>query len=149
MTRVRPATHTVALIDTACADYRSVFHNVRHVEQFTQLMLGLVAETKRKSLPRLAKTVQGEPQALRHFLARAEWSVEELRHIRLGLLQQALAGRPFTLCIDETGIARRGNDRLCGPSVHWQRPRPGQWDRLGQCVRPAGHHHLSLSLPLL
>lgn len=108
MTRVRPATHTVALIDTGCAYYRSIFHNVRHFEQFTQLMLGLVAETKRKSLPRLAKTVQGEPQALHHFLARAEWSVEELRHIRLGLLQQALAGRPFTLCIDETGDRKKG-----------------------------------------
>lgn len=108
MTRVRPATHTVAVIDSACAHYRSVFHNVRHFEQFTQLLLGLVAETKRKSLPRLAKTVQGEPQALHHFLAHAEWSVEELRHIRLGLLQQALAGRPFTLCIDETGDRKKG-----------------------------------------
>ena len=59
MTRVRPANHTVAFIDAYCAHFRSVFHNVRHFERFTQLILGLVAETKRKSLPRLAKTVQG------------------------------------------------------------------------------------------
>jgi SRSO17 transposase len=108
MTRIRPANHTVAFIDEYCAHYRSVFHNVRHFEQFTQLILGLVAETKRKSLPRLAKTVQGESQALHHFLAHAEWSVEEVRRIRLGLLQHALAGRPFTLCIDETGDRKKG-----------------------------------------
>jgi SRSO17 transposase len=72
MTRVRPATPTVACIDDYCAQYRSVFHNVRHFEQFTQLILGMLAETKRKSLPRLAKMVQGEHQALHRFLANAE-----------------------------------------------------------------------------
>jgi hypothetical protein len=70
MTRVRPAHHTVALIDTCCARFRPVFHNVRHFEQFTQLLLSLVAETKRKSLPRLAKSVQGEAQALRQEMQR-------------------------------------------------------------------------------
>src|SRR5215471_17293653 len=71
MTGVRAATPTVACIDEYCAHYRSVFHNVRHFEQFTQLILGLLAETKRKSLPRLAKTVQSDHQALHHFLANA------------------------------------------------------------------------------
>lgn len=108
MTRVRPAHHTGALIDAYCAHFRAVFHNVRHFEQFTQLILGLVAETKRKSLPRLAKTVQGESQALHHFLAHAGWSVDQVRAIRLGMLRQALAGRPFTLCIDETGDRQKG-----------------------------------------
>lgn len=108
MTRVREAAQTVSLIDRYCAHYRSVFHNVRHFEQFTQLILGLVAETKRKSLPRLAKTVQADPQALHHFLAHAPWSVEQVRAIRLELLRQALAGRPFILCIDETGDRKKG-----------------------------------------
>jgi SRSO17 transposase len=108
MTRVRLPNHTVALIDNYCAHFRPVFHNVRHFEQFTQLVLGLVAETKRKSLPRLAKTVQGESQALHHFLAHAEWSIEDVHAIRLGLIQQALAGRPFILCIDETGDRKKG-----------------------------------------
>jgi SRSO17 transposase len=108
MTRVREATPTVACIDAYCAHYRSVFHNVRHFEQFTQLILGMLAETKRKSLPRLAKTVQGEHQALHHFLANAEWPLEELRAIRLRLSRQALAGRAFMLCIDETGDPKKG-----------------------------------------
>jgi SRSO17 transposase len=108
MTRVREATPSVACIDAYCAHYRSVFHNVRHFEQFTQLILGLLAETKRKSLPRLAKTVHGEPQALRHFLANAEWSIEELRAVRLRLTREALAGRRIMVCIDETGDPKKG-----------------------------------------
>jgi len=108
MTRVRPATPTVACIDDYCAHYRSVFHNVRHFEQFTQLILGMLAETRRKSLPRLAKTVQGEHQALHHFLANAEWSMEELRAVRLRLTREALAGRPVMVCIDETGDPKQG-----------------------------------------
>src|SRR5260370_1448414 len=108
MTRIREATHTVACIDAYCAHYRSVFHNVRHFEQFTQLELGMLAETKRKSLPRLAKTVQGDQQALHHFLSNAGWSVEELRAMRLQLTREALAGRPFVLGIDETGDRKKG-----------------------------------------
>ena len=107
MTRVRLATPTVACIDTYCAHYRSVFHNVRHFEQFTQLILGMLAETKRKSLPRLAKTVQADHQALHHFLANADWSIEELRAIRLRLTREAIAGRPIILCIDETGDPKK------------------------------------------
>ncbi|MGO8947172.1 MAG: hypothetical protein ACLQUY_05820 [Ktedonobacterales bacterium] len=44
MTRIRAASHTVACIDEYCAQYRSVFHNVRHFEQFTQLELGMLAD---------------------------------------------------------------------------------------------------------
>ncbi len=108
MTKARDAAPTVAFIDEYCAQYRSVFHNVRHFEQFTPLELGLLAETKRKSLPRLAKTVQADPQALHHFLANAEWSVEELRAMRLRAAAPGAAGAPFILCIDETGDRKKG-----------------------------------------
>ena len=63
MTRVRPATPTVAFIDQYCAHYRGLFHNVRHFEQFTALHLGLLAATRRKSLPRLGTTVHTDPQS--------------------------------------------------------------------------------------
>ena len=109
MTRVRPATPTVAFIDQYCASYRALFHNVRHFEQFTALHLGLLAETRRKSLPRLGKTVHADPQALHHFLAHAEWSVEALRRRRLELLRQAVGDTPFVLCLDETGDRKKGH----------------------------------------
>jgi SRSO17 transposase len=109
MTRVRPATPTVAFIDQYCAQYRSLFSNVRHFEQFTALHLGLLAETRHKSLPRLGKTVHADPQALHHFLANAGWSVEALRRQRLDLLRQALGDTPFILCLDETGDRKKGH----------------------------------------
>jgi SRSO17 transposase len=109
MTKGREAAQTVAFVDDYCARYRSVFANVRHFEQFTQLELGLLAETKRKSLPRLAKTAKADAQALHHFLANAEWSVEKVRAIRWRLTQDALAERAFILCIDETGDRKKGH----------------------------------------
>src|SRR5258707_1110546 len=109
MTRVRPATPTVAFIDQDCAPYRGLFQNVRHFEQFTALHLGLLAETRRKSLPRLGKTVHVDPQALHHVLAHADWSVEALRHQRLALLHQALGTTPCILCVDETGDRKKGH----------------------------------------
>ena len=109
MTRVRPATSTVAFIEQYCASYRALFHNVRHVEPFTALHRGLLAETRHKSLPRLGKTVHADPQALHHFLAKAQWSVEELRRKRLDLLRQALGTTPCILCLDETGDRKKGH----------------------------------------
>ena len=108
MSKTRPATPTVAFIDQYCAPYRGLFHNVRHFEQFTALHLGLLAETRRKSLPQLGKTVHVDPQALHHFLAHADWSVEALRRTRLALLRQALGTTPFVLCLDETGDRKKG-----------------------------------------
>jgi SRSO17 transposase len=108
MSRTRPATPTVAFIDQYCAQYRSLFSNVRHFEHFTALHLGLLAETRHKSLPRLGKTVHADPQALHHFLAKADWSVEAFRKQRLQLLHQAVGETPFILCIDETGDRKKG-----------------------------------------
>jgi SRSO17 transposase len=108
MTKARDPVPTVAFVDDYCAHYRSVFPNVRQHEQFTRLELGLVAETKRKSLPRLAQATKADPQAFHHFLAKADWSVEALRAVRLELTRQALRERPFILCLDETGDRKKG-----------------------------------------
>ena len=64
---------------------KSVLHDVRHFEEFTQLILGMLPETKRKSLPRLVKTVQCDHQALHTFLANVEWSIEAPARIRPAL----------------------------------------------------------------
>src|SRR5260221_6241701 len=109
MTRVRPATSTVAFIDQYCASYRALFHNVRHFEQFAALHLGLLAEPWRKSLPLWGKTVHADHQALHDFLAHAEWSVEALRRRRLQLFRQAVGDTPFVLCLDETGDRKKGH----------------------------------------
>jgi SRSO17 transposase len=59
-------------------------------------------------LPRLAQTTKADPQALHHFIANADWSVEALREVRLELTRQALRERPILLCIDETGDRKKG-----------------------------------------
>src|SRR5260221_11736346 len=107
MPSVRPAPPSVAFIHQYCAQTRPLSKNVRHYEQFTALHLGLLAETRHKSLPRLGKTVQADPQALHHFLAKADWSVEQFRAKRLELLHQALGTTPCILCLDETGDRKK------------------------------------------
>jgi len=109
MTRTRPATPTVACIDQYCAHYRSLVKNVRHCEHLTAVHLGLLAETRHKSLPQLGKTVPVDPQALHHVLAKADWSVEAFRAQRLERLHQALGETPFRLCSDATGDRKQGH----------------------------------------
>ena len=129
--------------------YRFLFQNVRHFEHFTALHLGLLAETRHKSLPRLGKAVHADPQALHHFLAKAEWSVRSCGAKRLELLRQALGETPFILFLDERGIARRGTRPTTRASVHWQSAYAGQRRRLGQCVWCARHDDVSAALPRL
>jgi SRSO17 transposase len=109
----------VACIDAYCAHYRPVCHHVRHFEQFTQLILGMLAETTRKSLPRLAKTVQGEHQALQHFLANAEWSLEELRAIRLRLLRMPWLADAARCASMKRGIPRKARPPTMSPPSTW------------------------------
>src|SRR6266568_2662264 len=109
MTQARPAAPTVTFIDEYCQLYQDVFPDVRSFEHFKQLHVGMLSEIKRKTLPAIAKaTGENDPQALHHFVANAPWSVEKLRARRLTKLKQALAGRAFTLCIDETGDRKKG-----------------------------------------
>lgn len=109
MTEARSATPTVAFVDEYSQLYQDLFPDVRSFEHFNQIQIGMLSEIKRKTLPAIAKAVgESDPQALHHFVAYAPWKVEELRARRLTKLKQALAGRAFTLCIDETGDRKKG-----------------------------------------
>ncbi len=108
MTAVRPATATVAFVDAYATAYRDLFGDVRSFDHFTRLQLGLISDIARKSLPAIGRIAGAEPQALHHFIANADWDVNQLRQRRLHLTREALRGRPFVLCIDETGDQKYG-----------------------------------------
>src|SRR5581483_9001394 len=109
MTQPRQAAPTVTFLDEYCQLSQDLFPDVRSFEHVKHLHVGMLAELKRKTLPAIAKaTGESDPQALHHCVASAPWSVEKLRERRLAKLKQALAGRVFTLCLDETGERKKG-----------------------------------------
>ena len=110
MSKARQAIPTVTFVDEYCRLYQDLFPDVRSFEHFKFLHVGMLSEIKRKTLPAIAKVAGDlDPQALHHFVVKAPWSVEELRTRRLTLLGQALAGRSFVLCMDETGDHKKSN----------------------------------------
>jgi SRSO17 transposase len=109
MTKARKATTTVTFVDEYAQRYQDLLPEVRSFEAFKHLLVGMLSELKRKTLPAIAKAVGADAQALHHVVASAPWSVHELRKRRLTLLRQALDGRSFVLCIDETGDRKKGN----------------------------------------
>jgi SRSO17 transposase len=109
MSKARQAIPTVTFVDEYCQRYQDLFPDVRSFEAFKYLLVGMLSELKRKTLPAIAKAVGADAQALHHVLAYAPWPVDELRKRRLTLLRQALKGRPFVLCIDETGDRKKGH----------------------------------------
>ena len=127
MTQPRLATSTVTFINKYCQSYEDLFSDMHSFEHFKQLHVGMLAELKRKTLPAIAKaTGESDPQALHHFVAYASGSAEKLRERRLTKWKLTLAGKVFTLCIDETGDKKGEDDQLCCASVHWQSRQTGQ-----------------------
>jgi SRSO17 transposase len=110
MSKARQAIPTVTFVDEYCQRYQDLFPDVRSFEAFKYLQVGMLSELKRKTLPAIAKAVGADAQALHHVVAYAPWSVQEVRKRRLTLLRQALAGRSFVLCIDETGDRKKGHN---------------------------------------
>lgn len=109
MTQAPAATPTVTFIDEYCQRYQEVCPDVHSCEHTQQIQIGMLAEIKRQTLPAIAHAVRdGASQALHHLVASAPWHVEQLRDTRLSLLKHALAGRTFTLCIDEAGDKNKG-----------------------------------------
>jgi SRSO17 transposase len=108
MTAVRATTETVAFVDAYTAAYRDLFCDVRSFDHFTRLHVGLISDVARKSLPAIGRVSGADPQALHHFVANAEWEVTALRQRRLQITRDALRGRSFVLCIDETGDQKYG-----------------------------------------
>ena len=110
MSAPRKPRSTLNFVDQYCAMYQDLFADVRSFNHFKWLHGGLISEIPRKSLPAIAKAV-GLPngQALHHFLSDSPWNVEAFRQRRLAIVKTALRGRPFTLCIDETGDKKKGH----------------------------------------
>lgn len=108
MGMAREPAPTVTFVDDYCAAYRDLFDDVRSFEHLCLLHVGLISDLPRKSLPAIGRRVGAEPQALHHFIANADWSLDKLREKRLALTREALRGRPFVLVIDETGDLKKG-----------------------------------------
>ena len=83
MSKARQALPTVTFVDEYCQLYQDLFPHVRSFEHFKYLLVGMLSELKRKTLPAIAKAVGADAQALHHLLANAPWSVQELRTRRL------------------------------------------------------------------
>ncbi|MEM7595275.1 MAG: IS701 family transposase [Cyanobacteria bacterium P01_A01_bin.83] len=105
----REASPTVGFIDHYCQAYQNLFSDVRNYEAFKLLHLGMLSEIPRKSLTSISRAVGlRDSQGLNHFLRKADWSSEEVRKVRLWLTKLFIGEREVTLCIDETGDAKKG-----------------------------------------
>lgn len=70
----------------------------------------MIGETKRKSLPAIARVVGlDNHQSLHRFLTDSPWSVPQLRQRQLEIILQILEGRSLILLVDETGDCKKGH----------------------------------------
>ncbi len=110
MVEPRLPANTIKFVDDYCEGYRHLFPEVRSFEAFKYLHVGMISDTKRKSLPAIAKVVGlRNEQGLLHFLSESPWNASDLREKRLKLILFVLQGREISLIIDETGDRKKGD----------------------------------------
>jgi SRSO17 transposase len=110
MVEPRPAKPTVKFVDEYCQWYQALFVEVRSFEAFNQLHIGLISESKRKSLPAIATVASlNNAQSLHHFLTESPWQLQNFRQQRLRLILQTLGEREIVLVIDDTGDRKKGH----------------------------------------
>src|SRR5438270_578691 len=101
---------TVTFVDEYCQRYQDLFPDVRIGNTSSFCMWAYSQRSNARRCPpsrrQLAIVI---PRRSTTRVAEAPWSVEELRTRRLTLLGQALAGRSFVLCMDETGDRKKSN----------------------------------------
>ena len=109
MVEPRSPVTTVGFVDDYCNHYQDLFADVRNFEAYKFLVLGMISELRRKTLPTIARSVGlANAQSLHHFLQLSPWQVEQFRARRLGLIKQLIGERSIILCIDETGDKKAG-----------------------------------------
>lgn len=102
--------NTIKFVDDYCEWYRHLFPEVRSFEAFKYLHVGMISDTKRKSLPAIAKVVGlSNEQGLLHFLTESPWNALNLRKARLELILSVLQGQEISLIIDQTGDRKKGD----------------------------------------
>ncbi len=110
MSKARQAIPTVTFVDEYCQRYQDLFPDVRIGNTSSFCMWAYSQRSNARRCPpsrrQLAIVIHRRSTTR---VAEAPWSVEELRTRRLTLLGQALAGRSFVLCMDETGDRKKSN----------------------------------------
>lgn len=110
MTKPRDPRETVTLIDNYSQFYKDIFPDVRALEHFRTLLLGILSELPRKSLPNIAKLSKtSDYQDLHHFFANSTWKTEDFRERRLELTKKVIGEMKSILLIDESGDKKFGN----------------------------------------
>jgi SRSO17 transposase len=110
---------TVGFIDEYCQLYRSLFGDVRNFEGFKFLHAGRLSEIPGKSLAAIAKQVGlKDGQRLQHFLQNAVWDVEQIRAIRMRVIQQTIGQRAMFYAWMRLGSQEGTSHRLCCQAVH-------------------------------
>ncbi|MBD2655364.1 hypothetical protein H6G45_18115, partial [Synechocystis sp. FACHB-383] len=79
MTKAREAKKTVQCVNTYSELYKEIFPEVRAYEAFKYLMVGMLSDIKRKSLPAIASSLGLEnEQGLLHFITDSPWESKDL-----------------------------------------------------------------------
>ncbi len=109
MTETREAKKTVRCVDTYSELYKDIFPEVRSYEAFKYIILGMLSDIKRKSLPAIASSLGLEnEQGLLHFITDSPWCSSELEKRRLNIILEILGERDIVVIIDETGDRKKG-----------------------------------------
>ena len=96
-----------------CSKFDDVLRNKSQKREFRNYIGGLLGESERKNVSRMATdSLEVTYHRLHHFLTEAPWEAEEINERRLGVMNkcsQTKITRGFSLIVDDSGHRKSGN----------------------------------------
>ena len=92
--------------------FRSAFRRREQWEKGQTYLSGLLGDTQRKNIERMALEMGENVRNLQHYIGQSSWQKESVVKIHQGLVAEALGEADGVGLIDESGVVKQGDDSV-------------------------------------
>lgn len=92
--------------------FEPAFQRAEQLERSKAYLRGLLGDTPRKNVERMALDWGDKARSMQHFIGQSPWKPEPVIAIHQGLVAEALGEEDGVALIDESGVVKQGDDSV-------------------------------------
>ena len=92
--------------------FETAFRRREQWERGQAYLKGLLGDTERKNVERMALELGGKVRSMQYFIGQSPWKAEPVLAIYQKLVAEALGEADGVVLIDESGVVKQGDDSV-------------------------------------
>ena len=92
--------------------FEPAFQRAEQLERSKAYLRGLLGDTPRKNVERMALDWGEQARSMQHFIGQSPWKPEPVIAIHQGLVAETLGEADGVVLIDESGVVKQGDDSV-------------------------------------